>query len=165
MSIEQLLSLVMIIVGIIMLLAEAAAPGNFLVVPATVLLILGFLGLLVPSILLSWYSPLLAVAILIPTTLITIKLYQYLAPPAPPQTVVASSLIGRSGVVTTRVTPHDLKGKVNIENDVWSATSVGSAIPTGTKVIVTSSEGVHVVVVPVPEDGVMAKTETEELKT
>ncbi len=165
MSIEQLLSLVMIIVGVIMLLAEAAAPGNFLVVPATVLLILGFLGLLVPSILLSWYSPLLAVAILIPTTLITIKLYQYLAPPAPPQTVVASSLVGRSGVVTVPVTPSDLRGKVNIENDVWSATSVGSTIPTGAKVVVTGSEGVHVVVAPIREDSVMKTTETEEYKT
>jgi len=164
MSPEELLSLFMIIAGVIMLLAEAAAPGNFLVVPATVLLLLGFIGLAFPSILFSWYSPLLAVLILIPTTLLTIKLYQRLAPPAPPQTVVASSLIGRTGVVVTKVTPDNLKGKVKIENDIWSASSVGREIPVGTKVIVTSSEGVHVVVSETFSEKIQKVTRQEEYK-
>ncbi len=165
MSTEELLSLAMIIIGIIMLLAEAAAPGNFIVVPATVLLILGFIGLAVPSLLFSWYSPLLAVLILIPTTLVTIKLYQRLAPPAPPQTVVASSLIGRTGIVTSRVTPGDLKGKVKIENDVWSATSTGYSIEPGTKVVVTSSEGVHVVVSEYAPEGSQTEVRQEKFRS
>ncbi len=143
MPLEQLLALFMIVIGVVMLLAEAAVPGNFLVVPATVLLILGFLGLLAPGLLFSWYSPLLAVAILIPMTLLTVKLYQRMAPPAPPETVVATSLIGREGVVVAEVRPNSLKGKVRIEHDDWSATS-DTVIPVGTKVVVTSSEGVHV---------------------
>jgi len=133
----------MIIIGILMLAAEAAVPGNFLVVPATVLLVLGFIGLVAPAILFSWFSPILAVLILIPTTLVTIKLYQKMAPIAPPETVVATSLIGKEGIVVTEVNPSNLKGKVKIDHDSWSATA-SRCIPVGTRVRVVHSEGVHV---------------------
>ena len=139
----QELGLALVIGGIILLLAEAASPGAFMLVPATVLLILGAIGLVAPSILLSWWSPLLTAIIVVPTTILTIKFYQKLAPPAPPETVVATSLVGQMGVVVTEVVPNDLKGKVRIANDTWSALS-DKPIPAGRKVIVKSSEGVHV---------------------
>ena len=139
------LGLAFIVVGIILLLAEAASPGAFMLVPATVLLVLGAIGMIAPSLLLSWWSPLITAIIVVPTTIVTIKFYQKLAPPAPPETVVASSLVGQIGVVVTEVVPHSLKGKVRIANDDWSATST-KAIPAGTKVVVKSSEGVHVMV-------------------
>jgi inner membrane protein len=158
MPIEQLLPLIMIIIGVLMLLAEAATPGNFLIVPASVLVILGLLGLIAPEVLFSWYSPVLALVILIPMTYVTIKLYQRLAPPAPPQTVVATSLIGRTGVVTSAVSPNTLRGKVQIENDDWSATA-DKCIPVGRRIKVVSSEGVHVHVDEIAGDG---KTMSEE---
>ncbi len=139
------LSLAFIVIGVIMLLVEAAAPGNFMLVPATVLLILGSLGLIIPDFLMSWWAPIAAAIVLIPTTYLTIKLYQRLAPPGPPETTVATSLVGKEGVVTKEVTPNDLKGKVRIEHDTWSATA-NRDIPVGRHVIVRSSEGVHVVV-------------------
>lgn len=152
MSIGTILALVFVIIGVIMLLAEAATPGSFILVPATVLLVLGAIGLVFPDWLLSWWAPLAAVILLIPTTIITIKLYQKLAPPVPPETTVASSLVGLKGVVTSEVRPNDLRGKVRIEHDSWSATSTKS-IPVGTNVVVKRSEGVHVFVEEVTEVG------------
>lgn len=145
METETILALIFVIVGVLMMLAEAGSPGNFLLVPATVLLGLGVLGMLFPGFLLSWWSPLAAVAFLVPATYVTIKLYQRLAPTAPPETTVATSLVGMHGVVTKKVSTHNLRGKVKIANDIWSATSCKD-ISEGTKVIVKSSEGVHVYV-------------------
>jgi len=138
-----MLALAFVIVGVILLIAEAASPGTFLIVPGTVLLILGAMGLLEPDLLVSWWAPLVVAIILIPLTLLTIKGYQRLAPPAPPETTVASSLLGKEGLVTREVKPGSLRGKVQIESDTWSATS-DQIIPVGTRVRVKGSEGVHV---------------------
>lgn len=137
------LGLIFIIIGVIMLLVEAVTPGAFIVVPATVLIILGVIGILAPDVLLSVWSPIIAVIILVPTTLLTIKFYQRLSPPMPPTTTVATSLIGMEGVVTTPICPNNIRGKVKIENDTWSATA-DRAIPAGARVRVVHSEGVHV---------------------
>lgn len=145
MSLATDLSLVFIVIGVLMLLVELSQPGSFLLVPATVLLALGGIGLIFPDLLLTVWSPVIAVVILVPTTLLTIKLYQRLAPPAPPETTVATSLIGKEGVVETEVVPGSLKGKVRIANVVWSATST-NPIPVGKRVKVVRSEGVHVTV-------------------
>lgn len=144
------LGLALLVIGILMVLAELASPGAFILVPATVLIVLGGMGMVAPDILLSWWSPLLAVIILIPVTFVTMKLYQKLAPPAPPETTVATSLIGQTGVVEREVVPHTLSGKVRIDHDTWSATA-SKAIPVGKRVVVKASEGVHVTVEEVPE--------------
>ncbi|MGD1061367.1 MAG: NfeD family protein, partial [Methanomassiliicoccales archaeon] len=85
------------------------------------------------------------------TTYVTIKLYQRLAPPGPPETTVATSLVGTKGVVISEIRPNDLRGKVRIEHDTWSATAE-SVIPVGKKVIVVASEGVHVTVKEIGEE-------------
>jgi len=139
------LSLVFIVIGVLMLLVEISQPGSFLLVPATVLLALGGIGLVFPDLLLTVWSPIIAVVILVPTTVLTIKLYQRLAPPSPPQTTVATSLIGKEGQVEVDVVPGSLRGKVKIANVIWSATSV-TPISVGKKVKVVRSEGVHVTV-------------------
>ena len=141
--------LALLIIGILMVLAEVASPGAFILVPATVLMILGGMGMVAPDLLLSWWSPLLAVIIMIPMTFVTMKMYQKLAPPVPPETTVATSLIGQTGVVEREVVPHTLAGKVRIAHDTWSATST-KPIPAGRKVVVKASEGVHVTVEEVP---------------
>jgi len=144
------LGLALLIIGILMVLAELASPGAFILVPATVLIVLGGMGMVAPDLLLSWWSPLLAVIILIPMTFVTMKMYQKLAPPAPPETTVATSLVGQKGVVEYEVVPNKLSGKVRIDHDTWSATS-STVIPVGKKVVVKASEGVHVMVEEVPE--------------
>jgi membrane protein implicated in regulation of membrane protease activity len=144
-DLETSISTAFVVIGVLMLLAEAAAPGNFLLVPATVLLVLGGIGLVAPPVLFSWFSPIIAVLVLVPMTYVSIKLYQRLAPPAPPETTVATSLVGKEGLVEKEVSPDNLKGKVRIEHDTWSATS-SQRIPAGRRVVVKSSEGVHVFV-------------------
>ncbi len=134
-----------IILGTLLLLLELHAPGTFLVVPATVLIALGVLGILYPDLLFTWWAPIAAVVVLVPVTYLTIKLYKRLSPPGPPETTVATSLVGMKGFVTVDVYPDNLRGKVMIENDTWSATS-DSLIVKGKNVVVVSSEGVHVVV-------------------
>jgi inner membrane protein len=134
-----------IVLGTLMLLFELHAPGTFLIVPATVLMVLGFIGILLPDALFTWWAPIAAVIVLVPTTFLTIKMYQKLSPPGPPVTTVATSLVGMKGMVTVDVYPHTLRGKVEIGHDSWSATSE-SMIPKGKGVVVVSSEGVHVVV-------------------
>lgn len=145
MSLAIDLSLAFIVIGVLMLLVELSSPGSFLLVPATVLMALGVIGLIFPDILLTWWSPLAAIIILVPTTLLTIKLYQRLAPPAPPQTTVATSLIGMQGAVEVATIPGTLRGKVRIANVIWSATS-DHPIDIGKEVKVVRSEGVHVTV-------------------
>jgi len=146
------LALAFLIIGILMLLAEAASPGAFIIVPATVLLVLGGIGLVYPDWLLTWYAPVTAAVLLVPMIIITVLMYQKLAPPAPPETTVGTSLIGQVGLVEREVVPDSMKGKVRIANDTWSATSK-APIPAGRKVVVKSSEGVHVVVEELPEGG------------
>jgi membrane protein implicated in regulation of membrane protease activity len=152
MQLELTIGIALIVIGVLMLLAEIVSPGFFLLVPATVLIILGAIGIMVPGFLLSWASPVLAVVIIVPASLITIKLYQKLSPIAPPETTVGTSLVGMKGIVTARVMPNSLKGKVKIANDSWSATSQ-CPIEVGRHVRVISSEGVHVRVEEIAEDG------------
>ena len=66
----------------------------------------------------------------------------------PPTTTVATSLIGMEGLVITDTCPNNIRGKVKIENDIWSATST-RPVPAGYKVRVVDSEGVHVKVEPI----------------
>jgi membrane protein implicated in regulation of membrane protease activity len=135
-----------------MVLAEAASPGSFIIIPATVLLVLGGIGMVYEDFFTTWYAPLTAVVVVAPMTVVTIKMYQKLAPPAPPETTVATSLVGMKGVVEKEVLPHSMKGKVRIANDTWSATS-DRPIAAGKRIVVRSSEGVHVVVEELPESG------------
>jgi membrane protein implicated in regulation of membrane protease activity len=145
----QEVGLTLLIIGILMILAEVASPGAFILVPATVLVVMGAIGMVAPDILISWWSPIIAVIILLPMTYVTMLMYQKLAPPAPPETTVATSLVGMTGVVDRTVMPNTLVGKVRIEHDTWSATS-NKEIPVGRKVVVKASEGVHVTVEEVP---------------
>jgi inner membrane protein len=142
------LGLLFIIIGVIMLLVEAVTPGAFLIVPATVLIVLGAIGMIWPDLLLSVWSPIIAILIGVPVFLLTVKMYQKLSPPMPPTTTVATSLIGMEGLVVADICPNNIKGKVRIENDIWSATSTRS-IAKGYRVKVVNSEGVHVKVEPI----------------
>ena len=74
---------------------------------------------------------------------LTVKGYQRLAVPEPPTTTVADSLTGKVGVVTIATEVGNMKGKVRIGSDIWSATS-DEPLEEGCKVVVEYSEGVHV---------------------
>ena len=139
-------ALIIIIVGAVMILIEAMNPGAFFIIPGTVLVIVGAIGYAVPDFLFSIYSPIVAVVLALPVTLITIKLYQILAKPVPPTTTVTDSLVGKKGKVITATDPNSLKGKVRIGMDIWSANSE-EPIGEGEQVEVVAAEGVHITVV------------------
>jgi membrane protein implicated in regulation of membrane protease activity len=149
---EAEVAIALVLAGVVLLVIEALSPGAFLLVPATILIIIGILGLIYPGLLFSYWSPIIAVVLFVPMTYVTIKIYQRLAPPAPPQTTVATSLVGQKGVVTKTVQPDSLTGKVRIDHDIWSATAP-KEIKEGTQVVVKSSEGVHVTVEEFPDKG------------
>ncbi len=142
---ETTLGLIFLVVGIVLLLVEASSPGFFIAVPATILIVLGLLGMFIPNFYFSAWAPISAIAVGAPLTYLTILLYQRLAPPSPPITTVGGSLIGRTGVVVRDVVPDSIRGKVNIDHQVWSATAE-ELIPAGTRVNVVGSRGVHVTV-------------------
>lgn len=134
-------------IGTVMLLLEVAMPGFFLGIPATVLIVLGVLAFLAPSVALSpTWAPLIVIAVGLPATLGTIFAYKKIAPAvAPPTTIAGDSLIGRDGVVQTEIVPESSKGKIKIERQVWSATS-DETIPVGTPVRVVRVDGVILIV-------------------
>ena len=138
-------AMIIVVIGAILILIEAMNPGAFIVIPGSVLVIVGIIGFIVPDFLFSIYSPLTAILLAVPITVITILMYKKLAEPVPPTTSVSDSLIGKKGKVTVRTGPNDLKGKVNIGMDVWSANSE-EEIEEGADVEVVSTEGVHITV-------------------
>lgn len=138
-----LISCILLIAGAAFVIYEAFVPGGFMLIPGIVLLVMGAIGLLAPDLLMSIWAPVIALVVALPVTLLTLKLYQHLAKPEPPATTVADSLIGRTGKVMVSTELDNMKGKVKIGNDTWSATS-DEPIEAGTEVIVESSEGVHV---------------------
>ena len=138
-----LISCILLIAGAAFVIYEAFVPGGFMLIPGIVLLVMGAIGLLAPDLLMSVWAPVIALVVAVPVTLLTLKLYQHLAKPEPPATTVADSLVGRTGKVMVSTELDNMKGKVKIGNDTWSATS-DEPIEAGTEVIVDSSEGVHV---------------------
>ena len=138
-----MIAVLLIVVGAVLLIIEAFSPGAFIVIPGTVLVIVGIVGSVCPDLMQSWWSPVIAVVVAVPIALLTIKGYQRLAVPEPPVTTVAGSLVGRKGVVVVPTEAGNLKGKVKVGSDVWSATS-DEPIESGAAVVVDHSEGVHV---------------------
>ncbi len=136
-------AIVLIVLGALLLIAEAFSPGVFLVIPGVVLVIVGLIGIAIPDVLFTWWTPVIAMVVAIPVTTVTLLGYRRLGSPEPPTTTVAESLVGREGVVTVAIEPGNIRGKVRIGSDTWSATS-DEAIPEGESVTVMHSEGVHV---------------------
>ncbi len=138
-----MIAVVLIVVGAILLIVEAFTPGAFMVIPGTVLVIVGIIGAVFPNMMTSWWSPVIAVLVAVPIAIATTKIYQRLAVPEPPVTTVTDSLVGRTGTVVVPTEAGNMKGKVRIGSELWSATS-DKPLDAGTEVIVEKSEGVHV---------------------
>ncbi|MDW7777255.1 MAG: NfeD family protein [Methanosarcinales archaeon] len=139
------IGLVMIIIGIGLMVAEAMHPGFFVAVPGTVLIVMGAVFILLPEIFEQW-SPIIMVVTALLASIGTIMLYRKIAPVQKPYSTSMDSLVGMKGIVTTDIQPGSISGKVKLSNRMWSATAE-SVIPAGRKVEVISSEGVHVKVI------------------
>ena len=132
----------MVIIGLGLLIVEASQPGFFVAVPGTTLIVLGTVTLLIPEVAQD-YAPAIIVVTALLSSIITISLYRKMAPGQKPQTTSMDVLAGKEGIVVKTVHPGSITGKVEIENQIWSATA-DSLIEEGKKVIIISSEGVHV---------------------
>ena len=67
-------AIVLIVAGALFIIIEAFSPGAFMLIPGVVLVILGLIGVFVPDVLFTIWSPIVAVAVAFPVTLATIKL-------------------------------------------------------------------------------------------
>ena len=138
------LGIILLVIGALLILAELSVPGFFIAVPGTVLVILGIVYIFIPDIgVVPMVIITLATAVI--STLAVMGFYRDLAKPTLPTTTTVDKLVGKEGVVVAKVMPNSLKGKVKIDNEIWSATA-DKEIDVGKRVVVIKGEGVHVVV-------------------
>lgn len=139
------IGLIIFVVGIILIIAEAFTPGTFILVPGVALTIVGAIIMAFPEATNSIWTPVIFISSFVPAFLLAFYLYKHIAPPGRPMTLSSDSLVGRIGLVTRDVNPGNIRGKVKIESEIWSATS-DKVIPEGAKVEVVRVQGVKVIV-------------------
>jgi len=142
------IGLIIFIIGIALIIAEAFTPGTFILVPGVALTIVGALIMAFPGASNSAWLPVIFLLAFVPAFLLAFYLYKHIAPPGRPTTLSSDSLVGRVGLVKKDISPGNIRGKVNIENEIWSATS-DQVITEGTSVEVVKVQGVKVIVRPV----------------
>jgi membrane-bound ClpP family serine protease len=144
---EITIGLLLIILGAIVLIAEAFVPGFFIGVAGTAMIVLGIFAMIIgDAFFFTPWAPVVAILTTICAMAFSIWFYKKLGGIQVPMATVGDSLIGREGIVVRATVPESTtKGKVRIGSQVWSATSA-KRIPEGTKVKVVGSEGVHVIV-------------------
>jgi len=144
-------ALCIIIIGALLIIGEAISPGVYMIIPGTVLVVLGIFGYFFPDFLFSIWAPITMVVVGLVASIVTVIIYKKLGEPEPPATSVSDGLVGKEGVVTVGTSYDNLKGKVKVGSEIWSARSV-KPIDVGRVVRVVSTEGVHIVVEEYQED-------------
>ena len=147
--IDPAIGITLVVVGIILLASELVHPGALLLIPASILLVAGFLYLFLPGTLLdSYYGPIAIIVAAILAALIEIPYYRWVAPTHKPMSTTSAGLVGDEAIVVAPIVPNTLKGKVRVRSEVWSARGT-QEIPVGTRVRIVHGEGVSVSVEPV----------------
>lgn len=140
---------IVLIIGLVILAFEVFHPGAFLLIPGTVLVVVGIMYIFVPDVLTtSYFGPLIIAAVAVAAMLLTIPLYKHVGKIHRPMTTTPQSLVGEPGLVVASVDGDSLRGKVRVGSEIWSARST-HPIPAGTRVRVTGGQGVAVSVEPV----------------
>jgi|HubBroStandDraft_1064217.scaffolds.fasta_scaffold00738_11 membrane protein implicated in regulation of membrane protease activity len=143
------IGIAIVIVGLALLVFELIHPGALLIIPASILLVAGFLYLFLPNVLLnSVEGPIIVVVAAILGALIEIPYYRWVAPVHRPMSTTSGGLVGEEAVVVTPVEPNNIRGKVKVKSEIWSARS-DAPIPVGTRVRIIHGEGVSVTVQPI----------------
>jgi membrane protein implicated in regulation of membrane protease activity len=137
--------ILMLVIGAALLVGEAFVPGFFIIVPGTILVLLGAIALIAPDLLTFPWGIIIFVIITFVVSAGTIMFYRRLAPGHKPLSTSMDTLVGMTGEVTREVEPDNISGKVKIGEQIWSARA-SDRIPVGEKVIVTRAQGVHVFV-------------------
>ncbi len=155
--------LALLVVGIILIIAEAATPGFFIGVIGTAFIAMGIVGIFFPYILDTPWSPVIVVVITAGAMLGAIMFYRRLGKSQPTATTITESNVGKTGIVTDDIEPHSLRGKVKIKHQIWSATG-DVHIPKGRTVKVIDWEGVHVIVEEVKGEERIIEKKGEEVE-
>ncbi len=137
--------IVLIAIGIVLFVAEALDPGFFIAIPGGVIFTLGVIAVAFPEILLTIWTPLIVALVVVPLMFVSMKYYQHISPPSKPTTTMTTSLKGQRGKVMKKVEPDNIRGKVKVNNELWSATAK-EEIEEGEKVVITEAKGVHLTV-------------------
>ncbi len=147
------IGLTLVVVGVVLLALELVHPGALLLIPGSILFVAGFLYLFFPNALLdSWVGPLAIVLSAFLAVAIEIPYYRWVAPTHRPMSTTSVGLVGEEAIVIVGIQPDNLRGKVRIHSETWSATS-GIPIPVGTRVRVVHGQGVSLRVVPIETAG------------
>ena len=148
---DPTLGIVLLVVGLVCLLLEIKIPGFFLAIPGTVLVLLGAMGLLVPSLLLSVLSPFIAIGGAVGASVLSIRFYKRLSPPeAPPVTSHPEGLVGETGTLVKAIGP-DGHGRVRIRGQLWSCAAYES-LPAGSSILVLGADSGRLIVGEVPDE-------------
>ena len=134
------IALLLFIIGIIALIVEVATPGFGAAVAAAAFLIMGLLGMIFPYFYNSPISVVVVFVVCLAAMAASVYMYRTLGAPQPTATTITESLVGKEGVVEIEVKPRSIKGKVKIDNQIWSATA-DHPIPVETIVKVIGWEG------------------------
>jgi membrane protein implicated in regulation of membrane protease activity len=151
--IGQNLSLLLLLAGAALVIAEGFAPGAHFIVLGVALLVAGLVGLFLPASLAgSIFAPLLLAGLVLGAGAITFYVYRqydFYGGKGQDQTSDSDSLRGRTGRVTERVTTTD--GEVKLDeggfNPYYQARSVDGTIEEGSEVMVVDPGGGNVVTV------------------
>jgi membrane protein implicated in regulation of membrane protease activity len=142
------LSLLLVVAGLGLSLAEALAPGAHFIVVGVALLLAGIIGLLFPP----FASPLIAAGLVLAFGAAALWVYRefdFYGGKGSGQTSDSDSLKGKTGRVTERVT--ETGGQIKLDsggfNPYYSARSVHGEIAEGDEVMVVDPGGGNVVTV------------------
>lgn len=139
----------LVIIGIVLVIIEILLPGQtFLVIAGAFFLTLGGIGLATGDEGVT-FGPVglgSSLAVTVVVAVGTIYAYSRLSPVAKPTTTAAESLIGQTGIVTKKIVPNSMVGKVEVGSMEWSA-KAEEEVDVGKHVEVVDSKGVHVIVV------------------
>ncbi len=139
----------LLLIGAVLFIVEVIHPGAFLLIPGSIFLAAGIMYLLLPNPLTgSVLGPAVIVIAAFLATVATVPYYRRIAPVHRPMSSIPMSLEGQTGVVVRTVEPNNMKGKVRVMSEIWSARS-DRVIPEGALVKVLGGEGVAIQVVPV----------------
>jgi membrane protein implicated in regulation of membrane protease activity len=147
-GVDVAIGILIILMGAGFFTIEIFHPGALLLIPATIMIVGGFLYLLIPDVLLrSIWGPIAILVAALLAVVMTILYYRWLAGVHKPLSTTSGGLVGEEAIVIADVVPNTLRGKVRVRSEIWSARGA-APIPAGTRVRVIAGEGVSVTVEP-----------------
>lgn len=143
---SEVLPWVLIIIGSLFLIIEAASPGFFMAVPGTALIVFGLISFFPYEIIPFPARLIIPIIAAVFAAALTILIYKKVSPDRKPTTRGKDNIVGKTGIVTSEVNAKDISGKVDVDGVSWSAKSADGIIQSGAEVEIIAADGVHLIV-------------------